>query len=57
MQICESGRTVGGTIIPKYLTVCNYGPAGNYIGKKPYIVGTPGSKCPAGKTCLTKTIS
>ncbi|KAJ8936293.1 hypothetical protein NQ318_001486 [Aromia moschata] len=30
------------------LFVCNYGPAGNYVGQPMYKVGKPCSKCPKG---------
>lgn len=29
------------------LVICNYNPAGNFIGQSPYIAGTTGSQCPA----------
>jgi len=38
----------------KYLTVCNYGPAGNYYGEKPYLNGKAGSKCSSGSKCFNK---
>lgn len=28
--------------------VCNYNPAGNFVGQRPYIQGAPGTQCPAG---------
>lgn len=37
-----------------YLVVCNYGPAGNYVGQKPYSSGTSCSACPSGNTCSNK---
>ncbi|BFZ19714.1 hypothetical protein BsWGS_22753 [Bradybaena similaris] len=29
-----------------FVVVCNYGPSGNYIGRKPYEIGQPCSLCP-----------
>ncbi len=37
----------------KYL-VCNYGPAGNVVGKAMYQRGTACAKCPSDTTCTTK---
>lgn len=34
-----------------YNYVCNYGPAGNWNGKKPYIAGRQCSRCPRGYRC------
>ncbi|EUB56851.1 GLIPR1-like protein [Echinococcus granulosus] len=36
---------------PQYLTVCQYKPPGNYVGRKPYIRGRSCSKCPRGYLC------
>ncbi|XP_015746646.2 glioma pathogenesis-related protein 1-like [Python bivittatus] len=33
------------------ILVCNYGPAGNYAGVRPYKEGRPCSNCPKGDTC------
>ncbi|KAJ7329838.1 hypothetical protein JRQ81_016012 [Phrynocephalus forsythii] len=33
------------------LVVCNYAPAGNYAGVRPYKAGSPCSECPQGDTC------
>lgn len=33
------------------LYVCNYGPAGNFIGLPSYKVGAPCSQCPANTVC------
>ena len=35
----------------KRLVACNYGAAGNWIGKPMYIKGDPCSKCQAGTKC------
>ncbi|KAI0209419.1 Glioma pathogenesis-related protein 1 [Lamellibrachia satsuma] len=40
-------KTVGFKDRAAYYIVCNYGPAGNYVGQKPYESGTSCSKCPA----------
>ena len=37
----------------KYV-VCNYGPAGNWIGRFPYTRGPSMSQCPAGQVCVGK---
>merc|ERR1712032_1045335 len=37
----------------KYV-VCNYGPAGNWIGRFPYTKGASMSQCPAGQVCVGK---
>eukprot|EP00105_Crassostrea_gigas_P011716 XP_011427504.1 PREDICTED: peptidase inhibitor 16 [Crassostrea gigas] len=34
-----------------YNYVCNYGPRGNWRGKKPYVPGIPCSSCPLGYGC------
>ena len=44
----EIGKQEG----PQYLTVCTYGPGGNYVGQKPHVNDEAKSECPAGKTCL-----
>nr|XP_011427503.2 GLIPR1-like protein 1 [Crassostrea gigas] len=31
-----------------YNYVCNYGPAGNWVGRRPYIAGRQCSRCPSG---------
>ena len=36
------------------ILTCNYGPAGNYIGQKPYKSGTTCSQCEEGTTCVNK---
>ena len=36
------------------ILICNYGPAGNYIGQKPYKSGTTCSQCEEGTTCVNK---
>ncbi len=36
----------------KRLLVCNYGPAGNFIGQPVYIRATPCSMCPFRSTCM-----
>uniref|UniRef100_A0A5K3F1L3 SCP domain-containing protein n=1 Tax=Mesocestoides corti TaxID=53468 RepID=A0A5K3F1L3_MESCO len=36
---------------PVYLMACQYEPAGNYIGKRPYEQGGICSKCPTGYVC------
>lgn len=36
---------------PNKIYVCNYGPAGNWIGEPMYAVGEPCSKCPSGTFC------
>lgn len=28
--------------------VCNYNPAGNFVGQRPYVQGAPGTQCPPG---------
>ncbi|XP_064396452.1 peptidase inhibitor 16-like isoform X2 [Halichondria panicea] len=47
--------------IPGYrltILVCNYGPAGNFDGVKPYIQGSSCTQCPAGlNTCSNKLCS
>lgn len=30
------------------LLVCNYNPAGNFVGQLPYVQGAPGTQCPPG---------
>ena len=54
VQACDHIFNAGsrGKSIIKYLTVCNYGPAGNYYGEKPYINGKAGSKCSSGSKCF-----
>jgi len=52
VEACDSIQGIGKQDGPQYLTVCTYGPAGNYVGQKPYINGVAKSKCPEGKTCL-----
>ena len=34
----------------KWTLYCNYGPGGNMIGDPIYIAGTPGTKCPNGRS-------
>ncbi|XP_057366182.1 peptidase inhibitor 16-like [Daphnia carinata] len=36
------------------LYVCNYGPAGNFVGLPSYKIGTPCSQCPATTACSTR---
>ncbi|KAI9560006.1 hypothetical protein GHT06_014016 [Daphnia sinensis] len=36
------------------LYVCNYGPAGNFIGLPSYKIGAPCSQCPANTACSTR---
>uniref|UniRef100_A0A0N8B0Y2 Venom allergen n=1 Tax=Daphnia magna TaxID=35525 RepID=A0A0N8B0Y2_9CRUS len=36
------------------LYVCNYGPAGNFVGLPSYKVGEPCSQCPANTACSTR---
>nr|XP_033774539.1 peptidase inhibitor 16-like [Geotrypetes seraphini] len=36
----------------QFILVCNYAPAGNYRGQKPYIEGKSCSKCPAETKCI-----
>ncbi|XP_071492386.1 uncharacterized protein [Diadema antillarum] len=31
-----------------YIITCNYGPAGNYVGTKPYLSGSPCTQCDSG---------
>lgn len=40
-----NGLSYGGTYV-----VCNYSPAGNWVGEKPYKSGEKGSSCPSGTT-------
>ncbi|XP_062609361.1 GLIPR1-like protein 1 [Saccostrea cucullata] len=35
-----------------YIYVCNYGPAGNFSGQKPYVRGRRCSRCPRGYRCF-----
>lgn len=35
--------------------VCNYGPAGNYLGSRLYRAGDPCTRCPPGTRCLGNT--
>ncbi|VDM18336.1 unnamed protein product [Hydatigera taeniaeformis] len=37
---------------PQYFTVCQYKPAGNIYGEKPYEYGASCSKCPDGYSCF-----
>nr|XP_023666760.1 glioma pathogenesis-related protein 1-like isoform X3 [Paramormyrops kingsleyae] len=46
---CASNTCQAGTEI---IFVCNYGEAGNVVGRRPYQKGTPCSSCP-GKKCLS----
>ncbi|VDM20831.1 unnamed protein product [Hydatigera taeniaeformis] len=36
---------------PQYITVCQYSPMGNYIGRKPYTEGPSCSQCAKGEQC------
>ncbi|KAM4883202.1 GLIPR1-like protein 1 [Thomomys bottae] len=49
ITICPN---LGGTSIA--LFVCNYGPAGNFANKAPYIKGKSCSLCPKGEKCVRK---
>nr|XP_022307789.1 cysteine-rich venom protein latisemin-like [Crassostrea virginica] len=40
-----------------YLSVCNYGPGGNFNNLRPYTSGTPCSQCPSGYSCNNKLCS
>ncbi|XP_071488199.1 uncharacterized protein [Diadema antillarum] len=40
-----SGNTYNGA----WLITCNYGPAGNYVGQKPYTTGASCTKCESGQ--------
>ncbi|XP_064472154.1 CRISP/Allergen/PR-1-like isoform X2 [Ornithodoros turicata] len=45
--------TKGSWYVQSY--VCNYGPAGNYIGSRMYKPGTACTSCPPGTACINKT--
>ncbi|XP_046352728.2 GLIPR1-like protein 1 [Haliotis rufescens] len=48
----------GSTITNGYVVICNYLPAGNYRGVKPYKAGASCSQCPADRqTCENKLCS
>ncbi|VDM17115.1 unnamed protein product [Hydatigera taeniaeformis] len=42
---------------PVFLLTCQYKPAGNYIGIRPYTSGISCSQCPVGTTCVNKLCS
>lgn len=49
---CASMVGLPATFANAQFLVCNYNPAGNFIGQRPYIQGTPGSQCPAGYSAV-----
>ncbi|XP_038070932.1 cubilin-like [Patiria miniata] len=49
LRTCPSIQGLNGWS-PASILVCNYGEGGNFIGRKPYISGSPCSRCPAGYT-------
>ncbi|XP_033117356.1 multiple epidermal growth factor-like domains protein 11 [Anneissia japonica] len=54
MNFCQSmfDPASGTTFKNANYLVCNYGEAGNVVGRKPYSIGEPCSKCESGKgTC------
>ena len=50
---CGAISYKGGRWINNYI-VCNYGPAGNFIGRKMYTRGPACSACPPGTSCSQK---